>query len=71
MRQSIMAEGCGRTELLTSWQPGNREYRKGTGQDMSFKDLLPLSYFLQPGPTWLHHLLVFHSNFESINGLIH
>lgn len=33
VRQNMMAEGAGRIEMLTSWQPGNgeREKRKGPG----------------------------------------
>jgi hypothetical protein len=51
---------CGETEhhgdrrawqskLFTSWHLGSRDTdRKQPGQDISFKDMLPVTYFLQP-----------------------
>jgi hypothetical protein len=38
LRQSIMEEGHDRTELLTSWQPGNRERGRETEREKGARD---------------------------------
>jgi hypothetical protein len=46
---------------------------EGKGQDMPFKSITPVIYFLQLGPTSQNfcHLLKMPSDCESITGLIH
>jgi hypothetical protein len=68
----------GGTELFKSWQPGSRacHNRKGSGQDASLKDTVPLhSRDLFPLTRLhlpqFHHLLIAYSDFESVSGLTH
>jgi hypothetical protein len=42
--------------------------REGVSNKMSFKDMSPVIYFLQPAPT-SHQLPIIPSNFKSISGL--
>jgi hypothetical protein len=49
------------------------ERQEGARQDMPFKDMSPMTYFLQLGLTFhsFHHLEIVYSTFKSINGLNH
>jgi hypothetical protein len=63
--QSMVIWACGKAKhhqghnvakLLTSWEPGRRERERERerckGQDIPFKDTLPVTYFLQLGTTY-------------------
>jgi hypothetical protein len=47
--------------------------REGTRQEIGPKNMLPVTYFLQLGPTFgcFHHCPIMPSNYECFNGLIH
>jgi hypothetical protein len=59
--------------MLTSWQTGKRERERereivsrGPGQDIAPKDIPPVTYFLQQGPTSKSfHLFLIIANYES------